>query len=175
MWRDDFRRFAGATSGSPPVWKDTIMEFTTDVRHVLLNAAGYNPPLTSPWLAARKLSAVFERLLLDWILDPGVRADNTTYIYTYIHIVFLSFSPLHLVFFVLFVFFPNFCSFSLFLPLLLSSPSHFHFLSPSLSMFSLSPLAESTKAPTVDDLDDDRCAVCRLVPQADQVRIICDR
>lgn len=62
---------------SPPssphaFFKDAVREFAEGVRHVFLNAAGYNPPLTSPWLAGRKLSAVFERLLLDWVLDPKV-------------------------------------------------------------------------------------------------------
>lgn len=62
----------GAAATPPVVFEDAVQEFATGVRHVFLNAAGYNPPLTSPWLAGRKLSAVFERLLLDWVLDPKV-------------------------------------------------------------------------------------------------------
>ncbi|CAN0369436.1 unnamed protein product, partial [Ectocarpus sp. 13 AM-2016] len=60
----------GSASSSPISFKQAVREFAADIRHVFLNAAGYNPPLTSPWLAGRKLSAVFERLLLDWVLDP---------------------------------------------------------------------------------------------------------
>ena len=62
----------GVTAAPPVAFEDAVQEFATGVRHVFLNAAGYNPPLTSPWLAGRKLSAVFERLLLDWVLDPKV-------------------------------------------------------------------------------------------------------
>ena len=61
-----------ATTAPPVAFEDAVQEFAAGVRHVFLNAAGYNPPLTSPWLAGRKLSAVFERLLLDWVLDPKV-------------------------------------------------------------------------------------------------------
>ncbi|CAM9699954.1 unnamed protein product [Scytosiphon promiscuus] len=60
------------SAASPAFFKEAVREFAGGVRHVFLNAAGYNPPLTAPWLAGQKLSAVFERLLLDWVLDPKV-------------------------------------------------------------------------------------------------------
>ncbi|CAM9994119.1 unnamed protein product, partial [Discosporangium mesarthrocarpum] len=60
----------GETVSSKVVSSEAVSEFIRGVRLVLRNATACHAPLTPTWLAAEKLGCVFERLLMDWVLDP---------------------------------------------------------------------------------------------------------